>query len=469
MVLLRTATPRAITLRTVILGITRRIVRMIVGVVVKRVLGQVIVDIVLKRRAIVIRFIIIRAAQQDGIVVDDEPATMALATWRREGLNQAPAQPLTGDLNKAQGRHFTQLMAGSVLGQSFTEPAEHQFLVFFQHHVDEVDDDHAADVTQPHLTDDLVSGFEVVAGHGFFEAAARAGETAGVDVNDRHGLGFLNDKRASGRQEHHAIQRLFQLLIKAPVAERILPLMVLTLVLRQFLFQVRRNAVDVRRHHRPRAVTVDNKLIEVFVEEVTHNLDQQIRLFMQCLRAIKVRLRPLLATLRILLPGTCPGGHLRARQSTEFVSFLKDRVPHILLPTNITSDILGIDTLRGRADNRTTLIRQNSGNRFLQTLPFGLRELTRHPVRTPFGHVHQVPTRQRNVAGKPWPLVPDGILRDLNQNRITRLECFFDLPLTAGVPSVPPINISGVNHTVAIGPDIDERGFHAGQDVLDSP
>ena len=229
--------------------------------------------------------------------MDDDPSAVTLATWRREGLDQAFTQPLTGDLDKAQGRHFTQLVAGSVLGQGFTEATEHQFLVLFQHHVDEVDDDHAANITQPHLTDDLVGRFEVVAGHGFLEAAARAGKTAGVDVNDRHSLGLLDDKRASGRQEHHTVQRLFQLLINAPVAERVLPLIVLTLILRQLLFQVRCNAVDVRRHHRPRAVTVDNKLIEVLIEEVTHNLNQQVRLFMQCLRAIKVRLRALLAAL----------------------------------------------------------------------------------------------------------------------------------------------------------------------------
>ena len=88
-------------------------------------------------------------------------------------------------------------------------------------------------------------------------------------------------------------------------------------------------------------------------------------------------------------------------------------------------------------------------------------------MRTPFGHVHQVPACQRYVASEPRPLVSDGVLRDLNQNRVARLECFFDLPLTAGVSSVPPINIAGVDHTVAVSSDIDERGFHAGQDVLD--
>ena len=48
----------------------------------------------------------------------------------------------------------------------------HQVTVALEHHVDEVDDDDAADVAQPQLADDLLGGLEVVAGNRLLEVAA---------------------------------------------------------------------------------------------------------------------------------------------------------------------------------------------------------------------------------------------------------------------------------------------------------
>ena len=55
-----------------------------------------------------------------------------------------------------------------------SQPAQHQVAVGLQHHVDEVDDDDAADVAQPQLADDLLGRLEVVLGDGLLEVAARS-------------------------------------------------------------------------------------------------------------------------------------------------------------------------------------------------------------------------------------------------------------------------------------------------------
>lgn len=60
-------------------------------------------------------------------------------------------------------------MAGAVTGQRLGEPAQHQIAVGFQHHVDEVDDDDAADVAQPQLAHDLLGRLEVVLGDRLLE------------------------------------------------------------------------------------------------------------------------------------------------------------------------------------------------------------------------------------------------------------------------------------------------------------
>ena len=88
-------------------------------------------------------------------------------------------------------------------------------------HVDEVDDDHAADVAQPELADDLLGGLEVVAGDRLLEVAAGAGELAGVDVDDGHRLGAVDDQGAARGQPHLAVERLGQLLVDAVRGEHV--------------------------------------------------------------------------------------------------------------------------------------------------------------------------------------------------------------------------------------------------------
>src|SRR5699024_12117425 len=88
-----------------------------------------------------------------------------------------------------------------------------------KHPVDEVDDDDPADVTQAQLSDDFLGGFEVVAGHSLLEVSSGAGELAGVDVDDGHRLGAVNDERSARRQTHCALQRLLSLLLDAVVVE----------------------------------------------------------------------------------------------------------------------------------------------------------------------------------------------------------------------------------------------------------
>ena len=74
-------------------------------------------------------------------------------------------------------------------------------------HVDEVDDDDAADVAQAELAHDLPRGFEVGLGDGLLEALA-AGEAPGVDVDHGERLGVVDDEVAAARQRHTPRQRL---------------------------------------------------------------------------------------------------------------------------------------------------------------------------------------------------------------------------------------------------------------------
>ena len=117
--------------------------------------------------------------------------------------------------------HLGDLVLGAVAAEALDEPAQHEVAVALEHHVDEVDDDDAADVAQPELADDLLGGLEVVLGDGLLEVAARAGELAGVDVDDGHRLGAVDDERAARGQPDLAVERLRDLLVDAVRGEEV--------------------------------------------------------------------------------------------------------------------------------------------------------------------------------------------------------------------------------------------------------
>ena len=77
-------------------------------------------------------------------------------------------------------------------------------------HVDEVDDDQAAQVAQTHLAGDFFGGFHIGFERGVFDvrAACRAG---GVDVDGNEGFGVVDHNRAAGRQADAAGKRAFDL------------------------------------------------------------------------------------------------------------------------------------------------------------------------------------------------------------------------------------------------------------------
>ncbi len=79
-------------------------------------------------------------------------------------------------------------------------------------HVDEVDDDDAAEVAQPQLPRDHLRGLEVGLEDRVVEAAA-ADEAAGVDVDRRHRLGLVDDQVAAGLEVDAAAEGLLDLLL----------------------------------------------------------------------------------------------------------------------------------------------------------------------------------------------------------------------------------------------------------------
>src|SRR5699024_10622565 len=87
------------------------------------------------------------SAPEELLVEDDAPA-LAFGAFPRQRFEKALADAFAGHLDQAQFGYVEHLRAGLVAGQSLAECRDDLVTVGLLLHVDEVDDDDAADVTQ---------------------------------------------------------------------------------------------------------------------------------------------------------------------------------------------------------------------------------------------------------------------------------------------------------------------------------
>src|SRR5690554_4747425 len=140
-----------------------------------------------------------------------------------EGLLQALPGALAGKLHQPQLGDPGALGLGVVPLQGLLEHAQHLALVLGVLHVDEVDDDDAAEIAQAQLPGDGGSGLEVGLEDGLLEVAMPH-VAAGVDVDGGHRLGGIDDEVSPGLQLHLAPQGLLDLVLDAEqVEDRPLP------------------------------------------------------------------------------------------------------------------------------------------------------------------------------------------------------------------------------------------------------
>ena len=80
------------------------------------------------------------------LIVHNQATASALLTGLREDLKQAGAQTLTGHLNQTQRGHLSHLVLSAVTAQALNQATQNQVAVRLEHHVNEVNDDNAANI-----------------------------------------------------------------------------------------------------------------------------------------------------------------------------------------------------------------------------------------------------------------------------------------------------------------------------------
>src|SRR3990170_3028382 len=110
---------------------------------------------------------------------------------------EAPARALARHLHEAQLGKAVHRHARAVARQCLAKFVEHGIPVLFRIHVDEVDDDNAAEVPQPQLARDHLRGLQIGLEYRVVEAAD-PDEAAGVDVDCRQRFGLVDNQVAAG-------------------------------------------------------------------------------------------------------------------------------------------------------------------------------------------------------------------------------------------------------------------------------
>src|SRR5450830_1286723 len=137
--------------------------------------------------------------------VTDDAGAVATRANNAAALAQGRTQALTGHFQQAEARDAADLHAGTVSFQAFADFFFHGALVLGGGHVDEVDHDQAADITQAQLAGDFFSRFQVGLQGGFFDVATFRGARR-VDVDGHQGFGRVDHDGAAGRQFDHALE-----------------------------------------------------------------------------------------------------------------------------------------------------------------------------------------------------------------------------------------------------------------------
>src|SRR5690606_32394470 len=136
--------------------------------------------------------------------------------WARfaEDLLEALTGALARHLYQSELGNADDVGLGMVALKLALQRAQHLAAMLLVFHVDEVDDDDAAEVAQPQLPGDRGSRFQVGLEDGLFQVAM-ADKSAGIDVDGGHRLGLVDHQIATGLEHHLALHGLLDLVLDA--------------------------------------------------------------------------------------------------------------------------------------------------------------------------------------------------------------------------------------------------------------
>ena len=314
----------------------------------------------------------------------------AIRTRLAQGALQRLLHALAGDRHQSEIVELENLRRRAIVAQRFFQRHHHLLAILALVHVDEVDDDDAAQIAQPDLPHDFLDGIDVDLHDGVFQPLRLADKLAGVDVDGHQRLGLVDDDVAAALQPHFRLQRAVDLFLDAELLEQ------------RRVFGVELDAADQRRleavgeaHHALVLVFgVHPDLREVGVDLVAQHALHQVE--------VVIDQRRRLAVLGAVL----------------------DLGPQMLQEADVGAQIFFLDVGRGGAnDEAAQPVLALAGDDALQALAlFVGGDLARDADVIHRRHVNQEASGQRDVAGDARALLADGLLGNLDQDLLPFLQ-----------------------------------------------
>src|SRR5438105_3483237 len=369
---------------------------------------------------------------------DDDAVAAAGGALLGEDLARAVGHVLARHLDEPERRDLDDVGLRPVALELGAERLLHRVAVLRVRHVDEVDDDDAADVAQTQLAHDLLHRLEVVLRDRVLEPRARAlragaDEPAGVHVDDAERLRVLEDEVAPGGQVDAARERRADLGVDAVQLEegRLL------LVAHHPLGHVRRGFLEIPDDPLVGAVVVDERALEVAREEIARDAERQLGLLVDQLRRL---------------------GLLRA---------CVDRPPQALQEDEVALDVLGGRALGGGADDEAALADLELLDDVLEPRPLVVVEPAGDAEPFAVRDEDDEAARQRDLGRQPRTLRLHRVLDRLDEDRLAAAQQVLDLLAVALSFELRDDDLVDVQEPVLLEPDLDERRLHPGQDVVD--
>ena len=157
--------------------------------------------------------------QRRGLGTTNETDTVATRAWLVAGFTQRRLQALTRQFQQTKARQLAHLHPSAVVLQDFAQAVFHIALILDVFHVDEIDHDQAAQVTQTELTRNFFRRFHIGFEGGFFDIGALGGARR-VDVDRHQRFGMVDHNRPARRQLYAARERGFDLVFNLEAREQ---------------------------------------------------------------------------------------------------------------------------------------------------------------------------------------------------------------------------------------------------------
>jgi hypothetical protein len=368
--------------------------------------------------------------------IADVAGARAARAGHVRAFRQRRTQALARQFHQAEARDLAHLDACTVMVQGILQALFDFALVLGDFHVDEVDDDQAAQVAQAQLARHFVGGFAVGVEGGGLDVRA-AGGAGRVDVDGHQGFGVVDDDRAARRQRYGARVGGFDLVFDLETREQ------------RHVVAVALHAMHHVGHH------VAHELVRLVVDLVGIDQDlADIRLVIVANRADDER-----------------GFLVDQERARRRLAGAFDRAPQLHQVVQVPLQLFDIAADAGGAgDHRHALRQVELVHGLAQFLALFAFDTARHAAAARVvRHQDQVAAGQRDEGGQRRALVAALFLLDLDHDFLAFAQRFLDGAVTDvdAVTEISAGNFFEGEEAVAVFAVADEAGFEGGFDAGD--